>query len=213
MRFKDRIDAGKQLANAVRQYESEDCVVYALPRGGVVLGDIVARQLSAPLDILVPRKVGHPYHPEYAIAAVSEDGTLIGSQSEIDTLDPSWLESEIANQQAEARRRREVYAGNRSLLSIEGKVAIVVDDGIATGLTMLAAIQELSARTPAKIVVAVPVVPQSVVANLKEYADEVIALTVPEKFAGAVGAYYDQFDQVQDSEVIELLNGKGPIDE
>lgn len=206
MRFKDRTDAGKQLALALEEHKDQKpLVIYALPRGGVVLGAIVARHLKAPLSLIIPRKIGHPYHSEYAVAAVTEDGTVVAKPAEVAGLGENWLRAEAQRQQQEARRRRQIYLKGAPSLSAEGKTAIIVDDGVATGLTMTAAIQEVARHNPAQLIVAVPVIPLDVAEALKDEADEVITLTAPEHFAGAVGAYYDQFDQVEDEEVVKLL--------
>lgn len=206
MRFIDRAYVGQQLADKLKRYKNEDCIVYALPRGGVIPAAIVARRIQAPLDLVIARKVGHPYHPEYAVAAVTDSGVIVGSREELDILDEKWLTIEINRQQQEARRRRKMYLQNRPSLSSKDKVAIIVDDGIATGLTMKAAIKELRQQRPAKIIVAIPVSPKDVVDELKKDVDEVVGLIIPDQFAGAVGAYYQSFDQVSDREVIKLLN-------
>src|SRR5688572_8936314 len=141
MRFKNRREAGKLLADALVGYKDEDTVIYALPRGGVVLGVEIASRLDAPLDLVIPRKVGHPDQPEYGVCAVTEDGHLVCSRQEISGLDPSWLTAEVQKQQAEAKRRFKEYLTDVPHVDAEGKTAIVVDDGVATGLTMLAAIE------------------------------------------------------------------------
>ncbi len=204
--FKDRHDAGRQLAKRLEHYRGTHAVVLALPRGGVILGYEVAKALGAPLDILVPRKIGHPLHPEYAIGAVDEKGTRILSEMEAATLDPKWLEAETERQQKEAKRRVSTYRGTKAGATIKGKIVILIDDGIATGLTMRLAVRSVKAQTPQKIIVAVPVAPSESIAELKaEGADAVIVLEPPQRFAGAVGAHYLHFDQVEDEEVILLL--------
>jgi predicted phosphoribosyltransferase len=205
MRFIDRADAGTQLATALEEYKDQHPLVYALPRGGVVLGAIIAERLQAPLSLIIPRKIGAPTHPEYAVAAVTEDGTLVANPVEMAGLSEDWLQAEVQRQQQEAARRRQVYLKGQPSPSAEGKTAIIVDDGVATGLTMAAAIKEIAKQNPAELIVAVPVIPHDVAVALKNEADELVALIAPQYFAGAVGAYYDQFDQVEDSEVIKLL--------
>lgn len=205
MHFKDRKEAGKMLADALAEYKGDDTVVYALPRGGVVLGVAVASKLDAPLDLVVPRKIGHPDQPEYGVCAVTEDGHLVCSKQEISRLDPTWLTAEVQKQQAEAKRRFHEYLADRTMVQAEGKTAIVVDDGVATGLTMLAAIEEIKDRGPSKVVLAAPVIPSDVADRLKRYVDELVALDIPAVYLGAVGAYYDNFDQVEDKEVTKLL--------
>jgi len=205
MIFTDRIEAGKKLAEVLRAYKRSDVVVYALPRGGVVLGVEVARMLGAPLDLLIPRKIGHPSSSEYAIAAVAEDGDIVANEEEVSRVDQVWFKKEVAHQRAEAKRRREKYLAGRPTSAVEGKTAIIVDDGIATGLTMKAAIMELKHRKPKKIVVAIPVIPADTFTVLSALVDEVVALDKPEQFLGAIGNYYKSFPQVEDEEVIALM--------
>lgn len=203
--FTDRTAAGELLADTLLEYEGKDCVVYAVPRGGVVVGAVVARRLLAPLDLIIPRKIGHPYQPEYAVAAVTEDGSVVGSNLDLGTLDPQWLDAELQRQRAEAARRREVYLEGRSSPDVSGKTAIIVDDGIATGFTMQAAIHDVSKRHPGRIIVAVPVAPKDIVRSLQREVDEVVALIVPDEFAGGVGVYYQDFEQVDDEDVKRRL--------
>ncbi len=135
-----------------------------MPRGGVVLGVEIARLLEMPLDLIISRKIGHPNNLEYAIGAVTENGTPVYNSREVARVDPEWLEARVRREREEAKRRRERYLGGREVLSVRGKTAILVDDGIATGLTMLAAIHEVKRRKPARIVVAVPVAPEDTAA-------------------------------------------------
>lgn len=207
MRFKQRSEAGRLLAQALKNYKDKNVVVYALPRGGVITAVEIARFLHAPLDLIIIRKVGHPQQPEYAIAAVAEDGHLLGSERELATVNQRWLKQEIAKQRKEARRRREAYLSNKPEIPATGKIAILVDDGVATGLTMRVAILELKHRHPEKIIVAVPVAPLSTANLLKAEAGEIVALEIPadKNYLGAVGAYYEDFSQVEDAEVITAL--------
>lgn len=203
--FKDRADAGKRLAEALRAYRGTEAIVYALPRGGVVLGRVVADELGLPLDLVIPRKIGHPHDPEYAVCAVTEDGALICNETERRTLDTAWLAGAVETERREAKRRQEVYLAGRPHRAPQGKIAIIVDDGIATGLTIRAALVSLRSSNPAKIVVAVPCSPPEVTRVLKKEADDVIVLTDEEPYLGAVGAYYGEFPQVTDEEVMTLL--------
>jgi len=204
--FKDRSDAGRQLAEKLAPYRGKEAVVLALPRGGVVIGYEIARALSLPLDIIAVRKVGAPDNPEYAIGAVGADGTAILNDAEAAMIDKAWLAGEIAAQKKEARRRGRVYRAGRKPLGIAGKTAIIVDDGIATGLTMRVAVRSAKAEKAEKVVVAVPVAPpESVHALSEEGADEVVVLEPPEEFLGAVGAHYIRFEQIEDDEVIRLM--------
>ncbi len=205
MKFRDRKAAGKLLAEALREYAGTPVVVYALPRGGVVPGVEIARALRAPLDLVITRKIEHPAFPEYAIAAVAESGDPIVNEEEAAGIDKAWMKEAVGIARAEARRRREKYAAGLPPLSPEGKTAIIVDDGIATGLTMKAALAEISRRHPKHIVIAVPVAPGDTVAKLSSLADRVVALRVPESDFGAIGEYYEDFPQLADAEVAELL--------
>jgi predicted phosphoribosyltransferase len=210
MIFKDRADAGRKLADALSAYKGDNVVVYALPRGGVVLGTEIARSLNAPLDLIIVRKIGHPYSPEYAIAAVAEDGHTVMNRLEVDSVDKPWFDEAVRTQQQEARRRRELYTRGRPPIPATDKTAILVDDGLATGLTMFAAVQEVQHAHPRKIVVAVPVAPPQTVEELTQVADDVVALYVTPDF-GAIGAFYYRFGQVSDEEVIELMNSQHTV--
>lgn len=205
MRFRDRVDAGRRLAEALKKYRDQDGIVYALPRGGVVLGAEIARALRLPLDLIIPRKIGHPMSPEYAICAVVEEGEMVCNEWEVARVDPKWFKRVVEAQRQEARRRRGLYLEGRPPLPAEGKTAIVVDDGIATGLTMEAAIRDIKSKKPARVVVAVPVAPRDTAERLGREVDEIVALDIPEYYLGAVGAYYDDFPQVSDEEVVALM--------
>jgi putative phosphoribosyl transferase len=206
MRFADRSDAGRQLGvKLAERYRQKDGVVYALPRGGVVLGVEIARRLEMPLDLIIARKIGHPHNPEYAVGAVTEHGEPVRSPYEIGNIPEQWFQHQALIEREEARRRHHLYVGGRALLSAKGKTAILVDDGIATGLTMEAAIRAIRGQQPEHVVVAVPVVPADTAAKLAREVDDVVALDVPRDYLGAVGAYYDEFRQVSDEEVIALL--------
>ncbi len=204
MLFKDRADAGKKLAAVLKKYEGPETIVYALPRGGVVVGAEVANALHVPLDLVVTRKIGQPLNPEYAIAAVSENGKLVVNQNEVSQIDTSWFKEKIARQIAEAKRRRKKYSSH-DFLSPAGKIAILVDDGIATGLTMLAAIKELRSYAPKKLVVAVPVSPTDSTAIIRKQVDEFVCLHIDPEYLGAVASYYSTFPQVEDEEVVEIM--------
>jgi putative phosphoribosyl transferase len=204
MRFRDRVDAGKKLASALTKYRGDRTVVFALPRGGVVLGYEIARELAAPLDLVITRKIGYPGHEEYAIGAVSEDGHTVFDSSAIASIDHDWLKSQIEKGMLEAKRRREVYLPGREPRLANGKVAIIVDDGIATGLTIDLAIKEIKHRHPEKVVVAVPVSSMEAAMKIRAEVDEFIALYVPAYFM-AVGECYEEFSQLDDEEVVKLI--------
>ena len=209
--FKNRQDAGKQLSELLSHYKDKNVIVYALPRGGVDVAAEIAKFLHAPLDLLFAHKICHPYQLEYAIGAVSENGYIIGE--ELKLFDSKWLEAAKKHEIQEMKRKRDLYLKGRKSLDAKEKIAILVDDGIATGRTMEVGIMELRAHNPEKIVMAVPVAPRSTFDALAEIADEAAAIEVPkdENFLGAVGAYYREFNQVEDEEVIAILaNHKWP---
>ena len=208
--FKDRVDAGKQLAKYFDRYSGKNAVVYALPRGGVVVGREIAKTIHAPLDLIITRKIGHPNQPEYAIGAVAENGQTVFNRAEVLRIEQKWLEEETEKQSLEAKRRRELYLGGRRPIPCKGKVAILVDDGIATGLTMKAAIKELQMRyQPKAIYVAVPVAPAEMVKELGKMGVKLIAALIPETFLGAIGAYYQDFSPVSDEDVIRIVQRPG----
>lgn len=206
--FADRRAAGQMLAKALLARRFADPVVLALPRGGVPLAVEVALALHAPLDLLIVRKIGAPGHRELAVAAIAEgaDGvpvldreTLAATGTGID-----YVEREAKSELREIARRRALYLQGRAPLPVEGKTAIVVDDGLATGTTARAAVQSLRRRRPARLVLAVPVAPPEAVAELEPEVDELICLSQPE-FFGAVGVHYADFQQVSDDEVAAEL--------
>lgn len=206
MIFENRQDAGKKMSLFLEEYKNQNVVVFALPRGGVVVAAEIAKFLQAPLDVLLAHKIGHPYQPEYAVAAVSEKGYLIVSSRERQSLNESWLENQKAIQLSEMKKKRERYLEGRKEISAEGKIAILVDDGIATGLTMRAGIEELKARHPKKIVVVTPVVPKSTADLIKQRVDDLVGYEIDDiDFLGSIGAYYGEFSQVEDYEVIKIL--------
>lgn len=203
--FTNRVEVGQLLARKLETYRGTPAVVLALPRGGVVVGERIARALDLPLDIVAVRKIGHPHHPEYAIGAVDESGGMVMNERESLAVDQAWLKLEIERERKEALRRASVYRGERGPLHLEGKVAIIADDGIATGLTMQLAVEAARKRGAKKIVIAVPVAPREAVAELKRTGADVVVLEPPEEFLGAVGAHYIEFAQVRDDEVIRLM--------
>ena len=180
-------------------------MVFALPRGGVVLGVEIAQALNAKLDLIVVRKIGHPYAPEYAIAAIAADGHRVENPLEVRTIDKEWFKKACEAQQEEARRRRELFLGGCAPIPAEGNVAIIVDDGLATGLTMSLAIYEARHQNPSKVVVAVPIAPPETIAELKPLADDIVVLHTPVEGFGAIGAFYLDFTQVSDAEVLDLM--------
>ena len=203
--FKNRSEAGRRLALKLKQYKNSSAVVLALPRGGLPVAYEIARALKLSLDIFSVRKVGHPYNSEYAIGAVDNLGNQLCNEEEIKNIDPRWLKEEIEKQKQEAKRRAAIYRQGEQALEIKNKNVILVDDGAATGLTLRLAIQSLKKMETKEIIVAIPVTPKRVAIILREAADKLAALEIPEFFQGAVGAYYEDFGEVSNQEVISLL--------
>ena len=208
MIFIDRLEAGEKLAAALKKYAGrKDTAVVALPRGGVVPGRVVADALGAPLDIVVPRKIGAPSNEEYAIGAVTEEGHVVWNEAERAMFDAAKLDKIVEKEKAEAARRLEKFRAGLPPRDLRGKTVIVVDDGVATGYTMLAAVATVRSLRPRRIVVAVPVAPPDSLARIGAAVDEVVALERP-VFFGAIGSFYDEFDQVDDEVVVRLLHPK-----
>ncbi|MDD5726368.1 MAG: phosphoribosyltransferase [Patescibacteria group bacterium] len=205
MVFKDRTDAGRQLAQKLTSYSgNKEVLLYALPRGGVVVGAEVAKVLGLPLDVIVTRKVGAPENEEYAIGAMAETGEVIWNEAERFAHDQKVLQKIIDKEKKEATRRIASYRNNRPLPEMKGKTIIIIDDGVATGLTIRAAVAAARHQHAAKIILAVPHGAAETLAELRREADEVVALEEPEMY-GAVGQYYETFPQTSDQEVVELL--------
>jgi len=208
MTFTDRRTAGRKLAVAVAAAQPRNPVVLALPRGGVPVADEIAQELSAPLDIVLVRKIGAPLQPELAIGALvgSDSGELVLNESIIAMLQvpDAYLEEERTRQLAELRRRRKLYRGDRPELTVVGKTAIVVDDGVATGATMRAALQAIRRRRPDRLILAIPVAPTASLRKLAEQVDQIICLE-KSMFFSAIGEFYDDFHQLEDDEVRDIL--------
>jgi predicted phosphoribosyltransferase len=205
--FKNRKEAGERLARELASLRGEKVIVFALPRGGVPVAYEIAQAIGAPLDLFFAHKIGHPYNPEYAVAAVTENGEIVGNSHELPLLGKEWLEREAAKERAKMRQKRALYLDGKKSHDPSGKVVIVVDDGIATGLTMEAALIDLKKGGAAKVILAVPVAPAATVDRLSAYADEVYVLFEPgeEEFLGSVGAYFSDFSQTTDEEVKALV--------
>jgi putative phosphoribosyl transferase len=204
--FVDRIDAGERLAQALSDYRETDAVVLALPRGGVVVGSAVARELRLPLRALIVRKLGAPHNPELAIGAVSENGVKwldYAIVREVGATE-SYIEREVVAQRAEAERRQREYRGGASLEEVRGRTAIVIDDGIATGATALVGAQSARRLEASQVVLATPVASPQAASALKPFVDRFVALQTPDPFL-AVGMHYEYFGQVTDREVVEYL--------
>jgi predicted phosphoribosyltransferase len=206
-RFRDRTEAGELLAKELRAYAGRaDAIVLALPRGGVPVGFAIAQRLGIDLDILLVRKLGLPHHEEYAMGAVGSGGVRVLQAGVPGLLGVTAAEVEAvtARELAELERRERAYRGAHAPLALAGRVAILVDDGIATGSTMLAAIRVARGLAPAELVLAVPVAPPQTLATLEGEVDALFCLSAPPLFR-AVGQWYDAFDQTGDEEVQDLL--------
>src|SRR6516165_5100480 len=208
MSFRDRSDAGQRLAAALLKYQSQPVTVLALPRGGVPVAAKVAEALEAPLDLILVRKVGVPFQPELAMGAVVDGAKPVVVRNEdvisLTGVGEEEFQAVCDREIAEIERRRRAYIAGRERAPIAERVAIVIDDGIATGATMRAALQATRARYPRRLVLAVPVAPTSTLQDLRDKADEIICLEDYENF-GATGFYYGDFRQVSDSEVTQIL--------
>jgi putative phosphoribosyl transferase len=205
--FKDRTEAGRMLASALTFLKgTKGLIVLAIPRGGVPVAKEVARALGAPLDLVVTRKIGAPSQPELAVGAVTQDGEVIVDDDMIRALGISadYLKRESARQVTEIASRMKKYRGDRPYPLLDGKTVVIVDDGIATGSTIRAAIQSVKGRHAAKIIVAAPVGPPERVAALSKTVDRVVCLSLPEYFE-AIGEFYEEFEQVDDDIVRALL--------
>lgn len=204
--FADRVDAGKRLVSALRDLVDEDAIVLAIPRGGVVVGYEVAKALGLPLDVIIPRKIGAPSNPELAIGAMTEDGTVLLDARLVEQLQVSdyYIKKESAAQKLEIQRRLKLYRGDVPYPNLANRDVILVDDGIATGSTMKAALASVRKRGAKTVVVAIPVGPPSTIIELERKAHRVVCLYTPESFY-AIGEFYRDFTQTRDEEVTRLL--------
>lgn len=202
--YKDRIEAANLLASNLKKYTNANAAVLSIPRGGVPLGFVIAKKLNVPLEIVLSKKIGHPLHKEYAIGAVTLNSRILSSAA--NEVTSEYIEEETKRIRAKLKERYNEYYGNRKPLKLKDKILIIVDDGIATGNTMLSIIEMLHNEKPEKIVVAIPVAPIDSIRKLEAspYIDEVICPLVPERFQ-AVGQFYENFDQVDDVEVHRLI--------
>jgi putative phosphoribosyl transferase len=199
--LEDRKEAGMLLSEKLEKYQGTDAIILAVPRGGVPIGYEIAKNLHLPLDIILSKKIGHPLNKEFAVGAVSLDSVII---DELLDIPADYIESEIKQLRESLQDKYNLYMGNRKPADVKGKTVIIVDDGIATGNTLLASIEMLRKRKPQKIVVAVPVVPYDTVRVFQKKADEFVYLIASKNFRG-VGGFYEDFDQVNDAEVIRMM--------
>tara|TARA_R110000868_G_scaffold36900_3_gene130487 strand:- start:2887 stop:3510 length:624 start_codon:yes stop_codon:yes gene_type:complete len=204
--FKDRLDAALMLKDKLKKYSHSNAIVLAVPRGGVPIGYIIAKKLALPLDIVLSKKIGHPNNNEYAIGAIALDSMIIDDQTGVSD---SYIHNETIRLRELLEEKYKLYRGNNKPLDINGKNVILVDDGIATGNTLLASITMLRKKKPSKIIVAVPVLPYETIPLFKQNADELVYILAPHNFR-AVGEFYQEFNQVEDEEVIQMLQVTAP---
>jgi putative phosphoribosyl transferase len=208
MYFRDREEAGRLLGKALEHLRGQlGLLVLGIPRGGVVVAYEVARALGAPLDVYVARKIGAPQNPELALGAVASDGTqVLDSELLVDLrVSDHYVEQEVERQAQEVERRMAAYRGGRPPLEVTGRRLVLVDDGVATGATVLASLRALRQSEPSRLILAVPVGPPGTISRMSLEADEVVCLHQPLAF-WAVGAFYESFDQTSDDEVVRLLD-------
>ncbi len=206
MYFQDRIDAGLKLADPLKKYVAPNAVLFAIPRGGLPVAKVVSNRLKIPLDIILSKKIGHPDNPEFAIGAVSEETAIVNPGFSVSM---DYLNQQIENIQAELSRRRSIYLKNVVPHQVSGKTVIIIDDGAATGFTLLSTIKLIQRLQPGKIIIALPVASPSALARLRNHpaVSEVICLHCPDDFV-AVGNYYANFRQLNDEDVVEILQDK-----
>lgn len=209
MPFRDREEAAHRLAGRLRAYKGQNPLILAIPRGAMPMGKILAEELDGELDVVLVHKLGAPGNPEYAIGAVSETGEVVRrKEAESEGIPGVWVEEEKERQLAVLRARRARYTPERAPADPEGRVVIVVDDGIATGATFKAALRVVRAKKPRKLIAAVAVAPPASLAEIERLADEVVCLESEALFF-AVGQFFDDFRQVEDDEVVAILRQAG----
>jgi predicted phosphoribosyltransferase len=209
MPFSSRVEAGKLLADNIKNIVSAKSIVLGIPRGGIIVANEIAKKLKLQLDIVLSRKIGAPLNPEFAIGAVSEDGNIFTDEDILrrEKINKDYIERESKFQIQEIQRRIKKYRQVKEKISLKDKTVIITDDGVATGATMHAAAWSAQGDKPKKIIVALPVGPEDTLKRLKDSVDEVICLRVPDFFS-AVGQFYADFPQIEDEEVLALLSGE-----
>ena len=205
--FDDRVGAGRKLAEALREFRGKDVVVLGIPRGGVVVANEVAKGLKAPLDVVITRKIEAPGEPEYALGAVTQEGEVIMDRQAAESLGASrqYLDAQVRQKREEVKERVRRFRGDAPYPRLEGKVVIIVDDGIATGSSVGAAVITVRKMSPKEVVVAVPVAPADAVETMSDDGIKVVCLETPAEFL-AIGEFYSKFDQVEDGEVKRILD-------
>ncbi|MGH4123721.1 MAG: phosphoribosyltransferase [Clostridium sp.] len=206
MMFLDRMDAGEKLAGSLYKFKDEDVIVLAVPRGGLSIAYDTVKRFGFKWDLIIPRKIGAPHNKEFAIGAVSVDGSYFINNDYVKMLGISqdYIEKEVSEQTVEIKRRMQEYRGVDTFPDVKGKTVIIIDDGIATGFTILAVIKAVKVQGAKKIILAIPVGPREIIEEFKELVDEVICLYIPEEFY-AVGSYYENFQQVTDEQVFKIM--------
>ena len=207
--FDSRVDAAKRLAKALARYRDRNPLVLAIPRGAVIMGRVLADELHGELDVVLVRKLRSPFNPEFAVGAIDETGwTYVSEQAAAAGANAAYLEQEKNEQLDTLRKRRALYTPNRPVVDAKARLVIVVDDGLATGATMMATLHAARAKQPRRLVCAVPVAAPDSLERVRPYADEIVCLDAPLEFY-AVAQFYGEFPQVQDEEVTALLSMPG----
>ena len=209
MPFQNRKQAATRLSEALSAYQGKNPLILAIPRGAVPMAKIVADKLGGELDVVLVRKLGSPFNAEFAVGSVDESGwTYVADYADQAGATPEYIQAEKQRQMETMRRRREQYTPDRQPIDPAGRIVIVVDDGLATGSTMIAALHALRSKGTDRLICAVPVAPPDTLEKVREYADEVVCLEAPLDFR-AVGQFYAEFPQVEDEEVIDILRHSG----
>jgi putative phosphoribosyl transferase len=202
--FKDRTDAGNALALKLKKYKGKDGVILAIPRGGVPVAAVLARELGMPMEVLLSKKIGHPLNPEYAIGAVSLEDRVISPHPDVEQ---EYIEKETVRIRKKLAEHYQRFMGDKRPISLHDKIVIIVDDGIATGNTLLSTLPMIRKQRPKKIIIAVPVSPSGAVLRLSRSVNEMVVALIPDAFYG-VGGFYVDFRQVSDEEVVGYMTGQ-----
>ncbi len=201
--FKDRLEAGHLLADKLKKYIYSDAIILAVPRGGVPVASVIAKELSLPLELVLTKKIGHPNNKEYAIGAASLTDYFVIPHENIPE---KYVEDELKKIRVRLLEMQRLFMGNKPPVNIKGKIVILVDDGVATGNTLLGTVRVLKKNSPKKIIIAVPVASESAIKKLSNEVDEIVTALIPKDFYG-VGVFYENFEQLKDEEVLTYLYG------